>query len=106
MTRRKPRRVRATRSYAAKPPALTAAPCATFKRKAAEDESEIATRKASEAVIGALAPAVPELILGSADLTGSTNNKVAATPDVTPADGYKPDASSIGASANMGWPRP
>jgi transketolase len=57
---------------------------ADFKKKAADDASELATRKASEAVIAALAPVIPELILGSADLTGSTNNKVASTPDLTP----------------------
>ena len=55
-----------------------------FKRKAAEDASEIATRKASEAVIAAIAPALPELVTGSADLTGSNNTKVAATPAIAP----------------------
>lgn len=57
-----------------------------FKQKAAEDASEIASRKASEAAIGVIAPIVSELILGSADLTGSNNNKVACTPSVTPGD--------------------
>ncbi len=55
-----------------------------FKRKAAEDTSDVATRKASEAVIGAIAPALPELVTGSADLTGSNNTKVAATPAISP----------------------
>ena len=55
-----------------------------FKRAAAVDASEIATRKASEAVIGAIAPALPELVTGSADLTGSNNTKVAATPAIAP----------------------
>ena len=55
-----------------------------FKRAAAEDASEIATRKASEAVIAAIAPALPELVTGSADLTGSNNTKVAATPAIAP----------------------
>ncbi len=31
-----------------------------------------------------IAPAVPELVTGSADLTGSNNTKVAATPEITP----------------------
>ena len=57
---------------------------ATFKKAAAEDASEVATRKASEAVIAALAPVVPELVTGSADLTGSNNTKVAATPAISP----------------------
>ncbi len=55
-----------------------------FKRAAAEDASEVATRKASEAVIAAIAPALPELVTGSADLTGSNNTKVAATPAIAP----------------------
>ena len=55
-----------------------------YKRAAAEDASEIATRKASEAVIAAIAPALPELVTGSADLTGSNNTKVAATPAIAP----------------------
>ena len=57
---------------------------ADYKKAAAEDASEIATRKASEAVIGVLAPVLPELITGSADLTGSNNTKVAATPAISP----------------------
>ncbi len=55
-----------------------------FKRAAAGDASEVATRKASEAVIAAIAPALPELVTGSADLTGSNNTKVAATPAIAP----------------------
>ena len=48
------------------------------------DSREIATRKASEAALAVIAPVVPELITGSADLTGSNNNKVAATPAISP----------------------
>jgi len=55
-----------------------------YKKKIAEDAAEIATRKASEAVLNALAPHAPELVTGSADLTGSNNTKVAATPAVAP----------------------
>ena len=33
-----------------------------------------------------LAPALPDLITGSADLTPSTNTKVEATRDITPDD--------------------
>jgi len=65
------------------PAALSEAVLA-FKRAAAEDASEVATRKASEAVIAAIAPALPELVTGSADLTGSNNTKVAATPAIAP----------------------
>ncbi|MCE2509631.1 MAG: transketolase [Alphaproteobacteria bacterium] len=37
----------------------------------------LATRKASEQALGALAPVLPELVGGSADLTGSNNTKTA-----------------------------
>ena len=55
-----------------------------YKKKLAGDSHEIATRKASEAALNIIAPAVPELITGSADLTGSTNNMVEATPAISP----------------------
>ena len=55
-----------------------------YKRKLAADAPEIATRKAGEAALNVIAPAVPELVTGSADLTGSNNTKVAATPEITP----------------------
>jgi transketolase len=54
------------------------------KQRLASDATPIATRKASEAAIGVLAEAVPELVTGSADLTGSNNTKVAATPAISP----------------------
>jgi transketolase len=59
-----------------------------YKRQAAQNASEVATRKASEEVIAAIAPVVPELVTGSADLTGSNNTKVAATPAISPGN-YK-----------------
>ena len=40
-----------------------------YKRKLAADAPEIATRKAGEAALKVIAPAVPELVTGSADLT-------------------------------------
>ena len=57
-----------------------------YKEKLAHDAPEIATRKAGEAALKIIAPAVPELITGSADLTGSNNTKVEATRDITPDD--------------------
>ena len=65
-------------------PASFGATVTDLKRKLASDATEIATRKASEATLKVLAPAVPELILGSADLTGSNNNKVESTPAISP----------------------
>ena len=45
-----------------------------------EAPRKVATRKASELALEVLAPAVPALFGGSADLTGSNLTKVAATP--------------------------
>ncbi len=55
-----------------------------YKRKLAADAPEIATRKAGQAALEVIAPAVPELVTSSADLTASNNTKVAATPEITP----------------------
>ncbi|MDX1975390.1 MAG: transketolase [Rickettsiales bacterium] len=46
-----------------------------FKKKLAETAPTEATRKASENVLEALVPTIPELLGGSADLTGSNNTK-------------------------------
>ncbi|KGJ10025.1 transketolase [Paracoccus sanguinis] len=59
-------------------PALAPA-IAEVKRKAVADRPKIATRKASELVLDAVNPVMPETIGGSADLTGSNNTK---TPDL------------------------
>jgi transketolase len=57
-----------------------------YKRQLAEQAPEVATRKAGEAALNVIAPAVPELLTGSADLTPSNNTKVAATKEITPED--------------------
>jgi transketolase len=54
--------------------ALAAAVCG-LKEKLAAAPKEIATRAASEFALGALTAAVPEMIGGSADLTGSNNTR-------------------------------
>lgn len=46
-----------------------------FKKELAEKQPTEATRKSSENVLNVLAPTIPELIGGSADLTGSNNTK-------------------------------
>jgi transketolase len=46
-----------------------------LKKTLLETPQNIATRKSSEMAIDAIAPAMPEFLSGSADLTGSTNNK-------------------------------
>jgi transketolase len=49
----------------------------------AAEPKKMATRKASEAVLNALAESIPELIGGSADLTGSNNTKAKAQAPLT-----------------------
>jgi len=46
-----------------------------LKRKLAQSPQEVATRKASEIVLEAVTQVLPELIGGSADLTGSNNTR-------------------------------
>lgn len=47
------------------------------------DPQAVATRKASEIALAAAAPQLPELVGGSADLTGSNLTKVGAQPPLT-----------------------
>ncbi|WP_298197312.1 transketolase [Novosphingobium sp.] len=51
-----------------------------------EGAQKVATRKASEMALEVLTPLVPEMVGGSADLTGSNNTKTKATPPLTAAD--------------------
>jgi transketolase len=48
---------------------------------------KVATRKASEMVLDVLTPLIPDMVGGSADLTGSNNTKAKATGPLT-AEGY------------------
>jgi transketolase len=66
-----------------RPPALATAIVA-LKDKLAADKPAIATRKASEFVLDAVTVAMPELVLGSADLTPSNNTRTKNLVDVTP----------------------
>ncbi len=58
-----------------------------YKKLLAEEQPKWATRKSSEEALKALVPAVPEMIGGSADLTGSNNTR---TPeqDAVAADNF------------------
>ncbi|MGE0523253.1 MAG: transketolase [Variibacter sp.] len=58
-----------------------------FKEDLAANPKTIATRIASENALGALVPALPEMIGGSADLTGSNNTRPKGMP-VLDADHY------------------
>ncbi len=56
-------------------PADLATAIRSLKETFAADKPDIASRKASELALGAINPAVPETIGGSADLTGSNNTR-------------------------------
>ncbi|MSO85723.1 MAG: transketolase [Rhodospirillales bacterium] len=59
---------------------------AAHKRKMAEEKPKVATRQASGAALEVLTAAIPEMIGGSADLTGSVNTQTKCTLPVTPED--------------------
>jgi transketolase len=63
-----------------------AAAVATVKQKLAEAPKEIATRSASEFALEALTAALPEMISGSADLTGSNNTRTKTMKAMSAAD--------------------
>ena len=56
-------------------PAALAKAFRAHKKALLETPQNIATRKSSELAIDAIVPAMPEFVAGSADLTGSNNNK-------------------------------
>ena len=57
-----------------------------IKEKLAASPKEIATRTACEFALESLIPALPEMIGGSADLTGSNNTRTKSMQAITPAD--------------------
>jgi len=74
------------RRLARKPAPALADALKALKEKIATDRPTLATRKASEMVLEAIVPAVPELAIGSADLTPSNNTRVKQAVDVKPGD--------------------
>ncbi|MEW6255194.1 MAG: transketolase [Pseudomonadota bacterium] len=59
---------------------------AAVKAKAVADGGAVATRKSSEITLDAITRAVPEMLGGSADLTGSNNTRAKGQKSVTPDD--------------------
>ncbi|MEZ5921882.1 MAG: transketolase [Parvularculaceae bacterium] len=59
---------------------------AALKEKLAADKPKIATRKASQVALDAIAPSVPAMIGGSADLTGSNLTKAKSQKSVAPGE--------------------
>jgi transketolase len=68
-----------------RPPALNEA-IRKLKEKLVAEPPTIATRKASEMALEVLVPVMPELLLGSADLTPSNNTRTKGLKEVTPDD--------------------
>jgi len=55
-----------------------------FKKQASQELKKVATRQSSGQVLEVLTKEIPELIGGSADLTGSNNTRSSHTGDITP----------------------
>jgi transketolase len=75
-----------TRIFALEAPAKLASTIRAVKKQAVADAPKLATRAASEKVLAAVNPVLPETIGGSADLTGSNNTKTADLGVFTPGD--------------------
>ncbi len=73
------KRAQFERMFAGDAPKQLKAVIAAVKKQASADAPKLATRSASEKVLTAVNPILPETIGGSADLTGSNNTK---TPDM------------------------
>ena len=69
-----------------KRPAALGEAISKLKDKLVAEPPTIATRKASELVLEALVPVMPELLLGSADLTPSNNTRTKNLKEVKPGD--------------------
>jgi transketolase len=78
------RRAEFDRRMAPHLPAAATKALADIRAKFAADKPSLATRKSSEAVIEALTPVMPELVMGSADLTGSNNTKAKNIEEIAP----------------------
>ncbi len=74
------------RRIAGKLPAALGPAVRAVKEQAAAKPDEIATRKASEIALESLVEALPEMVGGSADLTGSNNTKTKSMKIVAPGD--------------------
>ncbi|WP_043829925.1 transketolase [Muricoccus aerilatus] len=79
-----PSRAEFERAMAGRLPERWDAPLGEWKAKAAAERPKIATRISSQRALEALVPALPEMIGGSADLTGSNNTNVKGIPALSP----------------------
>ncbi|MBO6772188.1 MULTISPECIES: transketolase [unclassified Thalassospira] len=60
-----------------------------YKKQITADQPKVATRKASQNILEVLTKAIPEMIGGSADLTGSNNTKTGVQAPITAEGGYE-----------------
>ncbi|MBY0335958.1 MAG: transketolase [Acetobacteraceae bacterium] len=81
-----PMRAEFERAMAGKLPDGWAEAMAAHRAKQAEEQPRIATRVASHRALSVLVPAIPEMVGGSADLTGSNNTDVKGVPAIRPGD--------------------
>ncbi len=81
---RHPAREEFERAIAGRLPEAWHEKLAQLRQQQAEEQPKIATRIASQRALEALVPAVPEMIGGSADLTGSNNTNVKGVPAISP----------------------
>jgi transketolase len=72
------------RRLAAERPAALAEAVERLKERLVAEPPTVATRKASEMALEVITEAVPELVLGSADLTGSNNTRTKNLTPVSP----------------------
>ena len=79
---------RFNRLMAAELPACLETSIETYKKQlAAESQPPQATRKSSEQALKVIVPAIPEMVGGSADLTGSNNTRT-PSQEIVSADNY------------------
>ncbi len=81
---RHPQRAEFERALAGRLPDNWLEKLAALKAEIAESKPKLATRQSSQKVLEALVPLVPELIGGSADLTGSNLTRVKDMAEVAP----------------------
>jgi transketolase len=79
-----PQRAEFDRAMAGRLPEAWHAGLAALRARLAAEKPRIATRVASQRALEALVPSVPEMVGGSADLTGSNNTYVKGIPAIAP----------------------
>ena len=79
-----PQRTEFERAMAGRLPEAWNEALSTLRAQIAADKPKLATRVSSQKALEALVPSVPEMVGGSADLTGSNNTNVKGVPAIAP----------------------